>query len=301
MTCSLKIENSKPKRLTFQLALVEWLPSQIISIMFVPHHGDYRSPENFKGLGWDGVFGNQCSHFLFMFVHRFEMIPMLSSYVQKGLESTFLLLDCVIWPSSPFMDLFFTVLFVEKKTRIPIKTHQHRHKRVVFLWWGGGEQLEFAEWSEGFSLSMPFGFNHLVEWWLVGTDVGFGPRGGWQKHVALALRRFLVSFFQKGIGFETWNKWQFFRKSLKPWSLFKENCDMSNSGPFFHVHPQVGLVSCDSDWHLLREDPLVDKLLSEACISDSGSVSVDSRSTGHVNFVWLELGPASKHRNRNGD
>ena len=96
--------------------------------------------------------------------------------------------------------------------------------------------------------------------------------------------------FSEGIGFDPWNKWQFFRKSLKPWNFFLKTCDMSKSGPFLHVHPQVGFVSCDSDWHLLRENPLVDKLLSEACISDSGSVSVDGRSTGHVNFVWWNWG-----------
>ena len=106
----------------------------------------------------------------------------------------------------------------------------------------------------------------------------------------------LVSFFQKGIGFDgSMKPVAIVRKSSKPlrfgeFFTFQENCDMSNNGPFFHVHPQLGLVSCDSDWHLLRENPLVDKLLSEVCISDSGSVSVDGRSTGHVNFVWWNWG-----------
>ena len=63
MTCSLKIENPKAKQLTFQLAWVEWPPSQIISIMFVPHYGNYRSLENFKGLGW-GLWNSMFAFFV---------------------------------------------------------------------------------------------------------------------------------------------------------------------------------------------------------------------------------------------
>ena len=48
----------------------------------------------------------------------------------------------------------------------------------------------FAHVFEGFSLSMPFGFNDLVEWRLVGTDVFF--------HEGRLVKMFL-RFFWSGI------------------------------------------------------------------------------------------------------
>lgn len=158
------------------------IPNQS-SIMFVPHHGDYRSLEIFKGLGW-GLWKLMLAFFVH-FCPPFWDDSHVKFFFQRVLSQPFY---CwIVWFDQVHLSgIFFSQFFFEKKIRIPIKTHQHRHKRV-------GEQLEFAECSEGFSLSMPFGFNHLVEWWLVGTDVGFGPRGGWQKHVALG--RFFVIFF----------------------------------------------------------------------------------------------------------
>lgn len=91
------------------------IPNQS-SIMFVPHHGDYRSLENFKGLGWGwGLWKSMFAFFVHVCPPFWDDSHVRFLYVQKGLESTFLLLDCVIWPRSSVRDLFFTV-FLKKNT-----------------------------------------------------------------------------------------------------------------------------------------------------------------------------------------
>ena len=163
--------------------------------MFVPHYGNYRSLENFKGLGW-GLWNSMFAFFVH-FCPPFWDDSHVKFWFSKGSWVNLSTVGLCDLTKFTFQGSLFHSFSFERKHASQSRPTNTATNALFFFWWGGGEQLEFAEWSEGFSLCMPFGFNHLVEWWLVGTEFGFGPSGGWQKHVALALRRFLVSFFQK--------------------------------------------------------------------------------------------------------
>ena len=176
----------------------------------------------------------------------------------------------MIWPNSLFRDIisFSKLPFLKRNTSQSrlIKTHQHPPQTRDFFG-GWGEQLEFAFHDRK---ALAFLCRLASTTWLNGDslaqNLGFGPRRGW------------CHFFRKDIGCDPMGTslailsqifkslefiWMFpkiggvppqiihfsrvfhYKPSISGYPYFwkhplKENCDMSTSGPCFHLHPQVG-------------------------------------------------------------